>query len=481
VYFDGSDVGLSTATSEDVDSVSIASNGDIRLSTLGDFSATSGANSLSGNGNQMFACTSPTTGSATACAGLSNVLSLPADTPATDAITIVMAAAPPTGTADLSISKTDGVADVTAGDPVSYTIVVSNAGPDPATGATVTDTLPATLSGVTWTCSAAVGATCAASGNGNLNTTVDLPMGGTATFTVNGTLSAAATGTLVNTATVATPAGVSDPNSADNSATDTDTITSSGVTVQAYFSTTGNTAVPGVAGTSDDADIYAWYSDGSFTRVLDATAVGLPIGANVDGVKVVGNQFYLSFSNDTGVLVPGIGTVQDEDIVVYDTGTSSWSLFFDGSDVGLTSGEEDVDAFDILADGSVIISPVVSAVVPGLAGTWLDEDLLRCVGTFGPTTTCTWSVYFDGSDVGLSTTTNEDVDGVTVGTGALYLSTLGAYGVSGLSNATANAGGDVFSCNTPVTGSASSCASFTLYFRASDHGLTGNLDAISVS
>jgi hypothetical protein len=88
VYFDGSDVGLSTATSEDVDSVSIASNGDIRLSTLGDFSATSGANSLSGNGNQMFACTSPTTGAATACTGLSNVLSLPAGLPATDAITI---------------------------------------------------------------------------------------------------------------------------------------------------------------------------------------------------------------------------------------------------------------------------------------------------------------------------------------------------------------------------------------------------------
>jgi hypothetical protein len=243
-----------------------------------------------------------------------------------------------------------------------------------------------------------------------------------------------------------------------------------------YFSTAGNTVVPGAGGTADDADIYSW--DGtSFARVLDATAVGLPAGANVDGLKVVGNQFYLSFNN--GVAVPGIGTVQDEDIVVYDSGTATWSLFFDGSDVGLTTAEEDVDAFDILADGSVIISPVVSAVVPGLAGTWLDEDLLRCVGTFGPTTTCTWSVYFDGSDVGLSTTTNEDVDGVAAGTGALYLSTLGAYGVSGLSNAT-NAGGDVFSCNTPVTGSVSSCASFSLYFRASDHGLTGNLDAISL-
>ena len=36
---------------------------------------------------------------------------------------------------------------------------------------------------------------------------------------------AAATGTLVNTATVAAPGGVTDPNPGNNSATDTDTIT----------------------------------------------------------------------------------------------------------------------------------------------------------------------------------------------------------------------------------------------------------------
>jgi len=63
-------------------------------------------------------------------------------------------------------------------------------------------------------------------------------------------------------------------------------------------------------------------------------------------------------------------------------------------------------------------------------------------------------------------------------------STWSAYSVpeptAVLSNASTYAGGDVFSCNSPVTGAVSSCASFSLYFRASDHGLTGNLDAISV-
>ena len=53
--------------------------------------------------------------------------------------------------ADLSITKTDGVTTATAGGSVTYTIVASNAGPSNATGATVADTFPASLT-CTWTC-----------------------------------------------------------------------------------------------------------------------------------------------------------------------------------------------------------------------------------------------------------------------------------------------------------------------------------------
>src|SRR6185295_7384575 len=45
--------------------------------------------------------------------------------------------------ADLSITKTDGVATATPGGSVTYTITASNAGADPVTGATVADTFPA--------------------------------------------------------------------------------------------------------------------------------------------------------------------------------------------------------------------------------------------------------------------------------------------------------------------------------------------------
>jgi uncharacterized repeat protein (TIGR01451 family) len=126
--------------------------------------------------------------------------------------------------ADLSITKTDGQSTEVAGTPVTYTIVASNAGPSAATGATVADTVPAAITGATWTCVGAGGGTCTASGSGNINDTVNLPVGGSVTYTLTGTINPSATGTLSNTATVTAPIGVTDPTPGNNSATDTDTL-----------------------------------------------------------------------------------------------------------------------------------------------------------------------------------------------------------------------------------------------------------------
>jgi uncharacterized repeat protein (TIGR01451 family) len=127
--------------------------------------------------------------------------------------------------ADLQITNTDGQTNAAPGAPLTYTIVVSNAGPNGVTGAGVADTFPGTLSGVTFTAAATGGAAgFTASGSGDINDTANLPSGSTITYTVQATLSAAATGTLANTATVGVPAGVTDNNLANNSATDTDTV-----------------------------------------------------------------------------------------------------------------------------------------------------------------------------------------------------------------------------------------------------------------
>jgi len=124
--------------------------------------------------------------------------------------------------ADLSISKSNGVTSTAPGELITYTIVVTNTGPDAASGAAVTDTFPAAITDVVWSCASSVGSSCgAASGSGNISTTVNLSATGTITFTASGTVASNATGTLINTAYVAHPA---DLNTSNNSASDTDSV-----------------------------------------------------------------------------------------------------------------------------------------------------------------------------------------------------------------------------------------------------------------
>lgn len=145
---------------------------------------------------------------------------VPGNNSATDTDTLAQAA-------DLSVTVTDGVTTAAAGGAVTYTITASNAGPSNATGATVADLFPASLA-VTWTCVGAGGGTCTASSSGNINDLINLPVGGSVTYTAAAAISASATGVLSNTATVAAPAGVADPSPANNSATDTDTLSAAG-------------------------------------------------------------------------------------------------------------------------------------------------------------------------------------------------------------------------------------------------------------
>jgi uncharacterized repeat protein (TIGR01451 family) len=128
-----------------------------------------------------------------------------------------------TPSADLAITKTDGTTTVTPGNLVTYTIVASNAGPNDVTGATVTDTFPASLSACNWTCVGAGGGTCTSAGSGHIADSSDLPVGGSVAYEATCTLSTAAVAALSNTASVSVPFGVSDPVLANNSATDIDT------------------------------------------------------------------------------------------------------------------------------------------------------------------------------------------------------------------------------------------------------------------
>lgn len=151
--------------------------------------------------------------------------------------------------ASLSITKTNNQVAVIRGQPTSYTIVVTNGGPAAANGAPVIDQIPAGLLDATWTCVATGGAACgAASGTGDINTTVNLPPNGTATFTLTATVSATAASPLANSATVTPPAGVTDNNVGNNTATDTDTVvgpTAASVTVAGRVTTNEGRGISG--------------------------------------------------------------------------------------------------------------------------------------------------------------------------------------------------------------------------------------------
>ncbi len=129
-------------------------------------------------------------------------------------------------TPDVRIVKSDSIPGIAPGQSTTYVITATNDSPFAVT-TTVQDTLPATLTGATWTCTPSAGSSCAAaSGSGTINTTATLLPAGTATYLLTATVAAGATGTIPNTATAALPfTFMVDTTPANNSATDTNSVT----------------------------------------------------------------------------------------------------------------------------------------------------------------------------------------------------------------------------------------------------------------
>jgi uncharacterized repeat protein (TIGR01451 family) len=131
--------------------------------------------------------------------------------------------------ADLVITNTNSSTTAVIGVTATYTIQASNAGPSGVVSATVSHIMPAACSSLRWSCSGAGGATCSASGTGNINDSVSMPSGSTLTYVASCLVSASATGILSGTATIAAPADVTDPNLANNTASGTATLVTQAV------------------------------------------------------------------------------------------------------------------------------------------------------------------------------------------------------------------------------------------------------------
>src|SRR6185295_14200900 len=169
--------------------------------------------------------------------------------------------------ADLSVSKTDNQSTAVPGTSLTYTITVSNAGPSDALGVRVDDLLPFGFTDVTWLGSNGH------SGSGDLHDTIDLPAGGLITYTLTGLIAPSLIGLLSNTVTVTPSTGTTDPDSANNSATDTDSLLP---VADLSVSKTDNqsTAVPGTSLTYTITVSNAGPSDALGVRVDDLLPFG---------------------------------------------------------------------------------------------------------------------------------------------------------------------------------------------------------------
>lgn len=219
---------------------------------------------------------------------------------------------------------------------------------------------------------------------------------------------------------------------------------------------------------------------GGWSLFFDGSDVGLAY-TDIDAFELTTSGTLL-MSFDTDFTLTNFGAVDDSDILSFNpsstgaTTTGTWSWYFDGSDVGLTTTSEDVDAFSLLPDGRLLISTLENASVPGASG--LDEDVLAFTPSLlGSSTSGAWSIYFDGSDVGLSSTSNEDLDALWVdASGKLFLSTLGNFSVTGVSGD----GSDIITCLPGSLGSTTTCT-WALYWDGSVQGFSGeNTDSLTI-
>jgi uncharacterized delta-60 repeat protein/uncharacterized repeat protein (TIGR01451 family) len=152
--------------------------------------------------------------------------------------------------ADLQVAKSNDVGALVDGQTTVYAIVVANAGPNAASGVTLSDVLPATLTDATWACQQQQPQTpcpTPTAGSGDLLATIDLPVDGFLRFDLMATVAAAGAPSIANTASATPPAGVTAIDTSNDSATDQDLAVPDGVLADGFESATAGLSVSGAA------------------------------------------------------------------------------------------------------------------------------------------------------------------------------------------------------------------------------------------
>jgi len=241
---------------------------------------------------------------------------------------------------DLQVTMT-GPASVLQGALVTYAVTVTNDGNytlDSTNAPTVLDTLPPSITDVTWTCAGVGGATCDASGAGNIDTTpVNLPANGSVTYSINGTLDPAATcgSAVVNAAHAdfSSTTNFLDPDETNNTATFSSTVTCDATLVASPASLTYAPQQVAVASTSQAVTL----------------TEGVNGSASITGIAVTGN--YSQTNNCPAILAAGR--------------TCTVNVVFTPSALGSSNGT-------LTIRSNLAATPTVTSVVP-LSGTGVNS------------------------------------------------------------------------------------------------------------
>jgi hypothetical protein len=173
----------------------------------------------------------------------------------------------------------------------------------------------------------------------------------------------------------------------------------------------------------------------------------------------------LFVGTNRGGTVGGV-TFGDVDILALDRDSGTWSKFFEGRDVNVTTNLTGF-TFDP-GDNCLLISFDGNEKKLGL-GIIKPNDILKfCPSSLGATTIGTWSVYFDGSDVGLAAK-SENLDALELlPDGRLLLSTKGNFSVKNATNNTVTGRDEDILIFDPTTLGPNTTGSFERYLDGSD-------------
>ncbi len=101
---------------------------------------------------------------------------------------------------------------------------------------------------------------------------------------------------------------------------------------------------------------------GEFSIYFDGSECGLT-DANLDDFDILENGDII-FTLRSAFTIEGLGEVDDSDVIAYTPSTEgcgTFGYYVIGADVGLTQGEEDIDALGVDEDGSLVVSTIGTA------------------------------------------------------------------------------------------------------------------------